>query len=201
MSSFLKRVLSGLRPGRKKKSSKTLAVLGYFDKSTEDFICSVKNKTALSICETGELVLSRPHITFLITDDRGIKFMEKRLEGMLKKSHMPAIRFSHIGYFPSSGVVFLGITPTYDLMRFHEMIASKFEGTKADISPYYLPSKWVPHCSIAEGVQEISIKTDIYKEILFPFEAKVERLLITEMDHNTGKVVESTYIHSEEGLL
>lgn len=197
MISFLKKVLTGLRPVRYRSASKTLAVLGYFDKKTEEMICDIKKRTELSICELGEAVYSAPHITFLITDDRGIDKMKKRLDGIARKIPLPVVRFSHIGYFPSSGVVFIGITPTTELMRFHTVICSKFEGTDSRISPYYMPSKWIPHCSIADGVEEISIKTSVYREIPFPFEARIERLAITEMDHSTGKLVNSVDIQEK----
>jgi len=189
--SFLKRALTGLRPGRKKSGGRTLAVLGYFDKLSENMICGVKKRTELSICEEGKETLTRPHITFLITDDTGIGTMRRKLDSIMKKKALPVVRFSHIGYFPSSGVVFIGITPTVELMKFHSLICSSFEGTDSVISPYYLPSKWVPHCSIADGVGEISIKTSIYKEIPFPFEARIDHLSITEMDHNTKEMVKS----------
>ncbi len=197
MISFLKKVLTGLRPVRYRSASKTLAVLGYFDKKTEEMICDIKKRTELSICELGEAVYSAPHITFLITDDRGIDKMKKRLDGIARKIPLPVVRFSHIGYFPSSGVVFIGITPTVELMRFHAVICSKFEETDSRISPYYMPSKWIPHCSIADGVEQISINTSVYKEIPFPFEARIERLAITEMDHSTGKLVNSVDIQEK----
>lgn len=188
MNSFLKKVLTVLRPGRKKGSFKTLAVLGYFDSETEKKICRIREMFNIK-CDNSEDEPNRPHVTFLITEDRGIDLLSKRINGLIRRIKLPAVRFSHIGYFPRSKVLFIGITPTNELMRFHAVISNRFDAANEGISPYYMPEKWVPHCSIAEGTDELSIRPDPDNEMGFPFEARIVKISVTEMDHKIGKMV------------
>ena len=61
---------------------------------------------------------------------------------------MDAVTFPSVGIFPTNGTVFLAPTVTNELLKLHHSYHDYFK-TFHNPNSYYVPGKWVPHCTIA----------------------------------------------------
>jgi len=55
----------------------------------------------------------------------------------------------------AEGALFLGVTVTADLLAFHAGMHAALAGQPVEHWPYYLPGNWVPHCTLAEGLDKM----------------------------------------------
>jgi 2'-5' RNA ligase len=163
---------------------KTLAILGYFNDEVAQFVNQIRRKTGLNDSEG----LDIPHITFAITGDLPIEKAQTSIRKFLENNNLLLLEFSSFGYFTDSGVLFLGITPTIELFHFHRGLIKFITDDGHRISPYYMPGKWVPHCSVASKKSlDLSWCSEI-DDISFPFPARIEKLSVTELDHSIGEM-------------
>jgi hypothetical protein len=69
-------------------------------------------------------------------------------------AHRPALDLYVLATFPGSGgALFLGVLVTADLLAFHADVQAVIAG-QLEQWPYYLPGNWVPHCTLAEGLDK-----------------------------------------------
>jgi uncharacterized BrkB/YihY/UPF0761 family membrane protein len=54
----------------------------------------------------------------------------------------------------SEGALFLGVPATAELLAFHADVHAALAGQLVEHWPYYLPGSWVPHCTLAEGLDK-----------------------------------------------
>lgn len=54
----------------------------------------------------------------------------------------------------SEEALFLGVPVTADLLAFHADVRATLAGQAVEHWPYYLPGNWVPHCTLAEGLDK-----------------------------------------------
>jgi hypothetical protein len=162
---------------------KTLALLGYFNSEVANFIADIRKRIGVS-----DEQYDIPHITFAITEKTSVEKAHVAIKKFLENNNLLLLEFSSIGYFPDSKTLFLGVTPSTELFLFHSGLV-KFifdEGDK--ISPYYMPGKWVPHCSlISKNFNNFSWCSEL-DGINLPFPARLEKLSITELDHSIGEM-------------
>jgi 2'-5' RNA ligase len=97
-----------------------------------------------------------------------------------------------LGTFPGDeGVLFLATTVTADLLAFHAQVHAALANQPIQHWPYYLPGNWVPHCTLAQGLDSTGRATAI--ELLHnyqPIAATVTTMGIT--DTRTGEVTQLT---------
>lgn len=163
---------------------KTLAILGYFNDEVSEFVSGIRKKIGIK----ENVPLDIPHITFAITEDVPIEKARTAIRKFLENNNLLLLEFSSIGYFPDSQILFLGITPSIDLFHFHSGLIKFITDEDHKISPYYMPGKWVPHCSLAsKKIIDFSWCSEI-EDIHFPFPARIEKLSVTELDHSIGEM-------------
>jgi 2'-5' RNA ligase len=67
----------------------------------------------------------------------------------------PTMQLYTLGTFPGrKGALFLGVTVTAELLAFHAKVYATLADQPVGHWPYYQPSNWVPHCTLAEGVNQ-----------------------------------------------
>lgn len=95
-----------------------------------------------------------PHITLADYYHLDEAAYLQKLEKFTKRSNSFSIVFSSIGTFPSNGTVFLAPVVTKELQEVHRSFHEYFEEFLDYEQSYYVPDKWVPHCTIANRLDE-----------------------------------------------
>jgi len=132
------------------------AVELYFDAQTEKDILDFRE----SIYQSGVTPVlgklnDRPHISLAVFGQHDPKMLvDLSAEFSPQKSHIP-IRLEAVGAFPTdSNVVFLLPAPSFELLQIHRDFHKILEKEKVHSSNYYLPDRWVPHCTIESGLSD-----------------------------------------------
>lgn len=129
----------------------TFSIGMYFDKATEQEIRRIWQAVAAGgkanyLYHSGD----RPHITLAIMETLDLQQASHILREIASEWQVMEVSFQSIGIFPSTTAVFLAPVPTPGLLRLQKDLRIALEGfTQFQDSPYFLPGKWVPHCSIA----------------------------------------------------
>ena len=103
------------------------------------------------------------------------------------------IVLSHVAIFPGhEGVFFFGTTPNKQLREFHQKFHTVSEGILGQSVPYYLPDKWVPHCTLAIGLED-DRKVEFFRILRkwdLPRKVHLQQLAIVE---HPGGVIKSSF--------
>jgi 2'-5' RNA ligase superfamily len=93
----------------------------------------------------------RPHVSLTVTeslDQADLAPVRSALAGPL-----PAVLLDALATFPGSeGALFLATVVTADLLTLHTRVHQALSGQPVTHWPYYLPGRWVPHCTLAQGL-------------------------------------------------
>jgi hypothetical protein len=93
----------------------------------------------------------RPHVSLTVTeslDQADLAPVRSALAGRL-----PTVLLDALGTFPGSeGVLFLAAVVTEDLLTLHLRAHNALAGQPVAHWPYYLSGRWVPHCTLAQGL-------------------------------------------------
>ncbi len=130
------------------------ALVLYFDESSEISIIRLweaLESEGISLDYSTDI---RPHITLGIYDELFCQSCSKELAELEKQANDLSITFSHFGIFHEPEVVlFLAPTPTTELLEFHNRIHKNLADFSKTPWEFYQPGKWVPHCTLALGIQ------------------------------------------------
>jgi 2'-5' RNA ligase len=132
------------------------AFVVYFDYETEKKYKNIwkdlseKNITQYGVENKGK----RPHITIADYDnlekDRFIELLDKFYENKQKIN----ISLNILGTFINTGTLFLAPTLSTELFDFHKNHHNYFRTFNDNKNSFYLPGKWIPHCTIASRLSE-----------------------------------------------
>jgi len=182
---FSKDHLTALKRG---KLMKTIAVLGYFDRECSSIIKDLKERINRKSGLNTSSLLDVPHITFTISNGSSPDKVEKAI-AELRGSKIPDVTFSHFGLFKAKRTLFLGINPSCELLMFHKKVFDRVSPVQREMSPFYSPSNWVPHCFLADSFNCFSDILEIALEPVFFKSFGVTGLSVTEYDHDLGRMV------------
>jgi 2'-5' RNA ligase len=128
----------------------------YFDPETE---LALRNfRTALArggirpvLDEMGD----RPHISLaLIADDLDESKMAAALRGFAETFRSFPIALKSVDSFPGGeGIMFLAPSIVATLLAVHAAIHQILIGERLKSHEHYLRENWIPHCTIAQGVE------------------------------------------------
>jgi 2'-5' RNA ligase len=94
-----------------------------------------------------------PRVTFAIAKTIPRKTREA-LRDELRTLAIPNLWLSNLGTFPTTeNVLMLGAVVDAELLAVHSAIHDVLAGRVQSPSAYYLPGSWVPHCTLAQGVE------------------------------------------------
>lgn len=136
------------------------AVELYFDPKGERRIRGVWEKLARRGISSLKLTIrARPHLSLAVFkgsfDPKGFK---SALQKFARAASPISINFAAIGTFPTiDGVVFVQPVVTSDLLEFHRRFHAMLTDTGAVSSEYYRPGRWVPHCTVAQGLARAEV--------------------------------------------
>ena len=126
----------------------------------------------------------RPHISLSVTESLADSDLTE-LRSVLADQH-PTLHLYVLGTFPGDeGLLFLGVPVTTDLLTLHTRVHTALSGRSVGHWPYYLPDNWVPHCTLAQGLDRAGLaKPSSF--CMAPVVATVTAVGIT--DTETGQV-------------
>jgi len=171
-----------------------------FDDSTEkqiDWIWSQLAEANISfyhIEKNGKK--KRPHVTLADYGELNLDAFKDKFLSFFSKRTSFALDFSTLGCFSSARTLFLAPVMTEDLWRLH-MDYHRFFGEFCDIeNSYYLPGKWVPHCTLANHLphKDFLKAFDFIARDFKPIKAQLSEVVLIKIEYNNGEAVGSTPI-------
>jgi 2'-5' RNA ligase len=92
---------------------------------------------------------SRPHVTLGVFGEIDRAVIEEQLDRFFETQKLHPITFEVLGFFPASRVLHATPTVTAWLLDLHRAFHQAVADISAGPSLYYLPGRWVPHCTLA----------------------------------------------------
>jgi 2'-5' RNA ligase len=100
----------------------------------------------------------RPHVSLTVAESL-VGADLARLRDVLA-ARQPTLPLYVLGTFPGrGGALFLGVPVTAELVAFHADVHAALADEPVQHWPYYLPGNWVPHCTLAEGLDKVQAAT------------------------------------------
>lgn len=163
------------------------AVIATFDERTENRVKEIWKKIE-GITGVSMKGLD-PHITLADYYDLDEKAYLRKLEQLAECTNPFSVVFSSIGAFPSTGTVFVAPVMTKELQDVHRSFHEYLKEFLDYEQSYYVPNKWVPHCTIASRLD----KSNFLRVIEHMYdEFRVEQALLKRI-----KVVKVTYENNQ----
>jgi hypothetical protein len=89
----------------------------------------------------------RPHLSLAVADELPPQPVADALAGLGLPPPL-ALRFQFLGQFPG-GVLWLGPTPTAELLALHADVVARLDAAGIPIAELYRPGTWVPHSTLS----------------------------------------------------
>lgn len=155
----------------------------FFDQKTEEEIRRIWQVLAESqISDYLHFSNNRPHITLAIFEDLDLVKTSDLLCDLAGHFQVFDISFQSVGIFPNT-TVFLAPLVTRELLDFQKKLHEHFLSfSKLPEMPYFLPGKWVPHCSLAidfESGKQLEAIQKILNDVHLPLNGKAVELGLT----------------------
>ena len=131
------------------------AVSVFFDERTDTIVRQAWTR----MTETGiSCLLSdgpyRPHLTLAIYAELDVDAFTPALAALARSQEAFAIALSYPGVFTGEEIaVFFAATVSQTLLALHLRVHRLLAQCGTGPSPYYLPDRWNPHCSVARRIE------------------------------------------------
>ncbi|MBP6506573.1 MAG: 2'-5' RNA ligase family protein [Opitutaceae bacterium] len=127
-----------------------LAIELFFDPATEAAIRSLWSALAAAgVCDHMANSHSRPHISLSVLEEMPEAELHRILNRFGATQPSLSLTLSVQGRFPHTAVAFLAPKPSVKLLAMQQWLHTELVRAGAVVSPLYLPSAWVPHCTLA----------------------------------------------------
>jgi len=93
-----------------------------------------------------------PHVTLAGCDVLDVAAFGPELAKFAAETKPLQIAFGAIGFFPSSGTLFLAPVVTAELLEVHSRLQSAIARHCSDALSYCAPGHWIPHCTLAASL-------------------------------------------------
>lgn len=124
-----------------------------------------------------------PHVTLAIYDELKCQTCEQKISALARKVSGFDLFFSFIGLFQTDEpVVFIAPTVTDQLLSIHHILHETLKDDAKDPWEYYLPGRWVPHCSLAVEFppQNTMEAIQICRQLSLPLSIRVASLGVVQ---------------------
>ncbi|HEV2124677.1 MAG TPA: 2'-5' RNA ligase family protein [Chloroflexota bacterium] len=160
------------------------AVELYLDEETDEAVRAVwRRLAAAKVGGTPPDSRSRPHVTLAAFQEADSHVFEPALAAFAQATPSLAFTLVSLGVFPTSeSVIFFAPVVTRSLLDLHERFHQVLTEVGATSFPYYVPGKWVPHCTIAIGIppEHVSTTVELCREGFLPIQGRFTHIgLIT----------------------
>ncbi|MEV4489586.1 2'-5' RNA ligase family protein [Micromonospora coxensis] len=121
----------------------------------------------------------RPHVSLAVAP----RFDPDRVAEALHGTPVAAplrLSFQYAGQFVGR-VLWLGVTPTADLLAHHARVHDRLARAGIALSEQYLPGRWVPHCTLSMRVPNTLMAATVRRCLeMLPLEATVTAAAIAD---------------------
>ncbi|MDA1676058.1 2'-5' RNA ligase family protein [Bacillus cereus group sp. TH152-1LC] len=165
------------------------AIIATFDRVFTNKIIELQNEIT-NIIGTNQLAGVEPHITLADYHELDVHLCKGKLEEFVAvQENMAEVTFPSVGTFPTNGTIFLAPTITDELLKLHHSYHDY-------LNSYYVPGKWVPHCTIANKlhVNQFLIAMEyIYGKFNYAT-ASIEKLKLIKVNYENGSAISSSIL-------
>jgi 2'-5' RNA ligase len=124
-----------------------------------------------------------PHLTLAIYSELDADALAADLAALANTQECFPVSLSYTGVFTGEEItVFVAATASQALMALHRRVHSLLHLHGAGPSPYYLPDRWNPHCSVARRITEEAIPraVAVCLRMPLPLQGFAERIGVIE---------------------
>ncbi|HDR7589120.1 hypothetical protein BW899_08885 [Bacillus mycoides] len=172
------------------------AIIATFDRVFTYKIRELQSELT-NIIGINQLAGVEPHITLADYNELDVNlYTEKLKEFVAFQENIAVVTFPSVGTFPTNGTIFLAPTITNELLRFHHSYHDYFKTFHDNSNSYYVPGKWVPHCTFANGLhsnQFLSVMEYIYEKFDVTL-ASIEKLKLIKVNYENGSAISSSIL-------
>jgi 2'-5' RNA ligase len=105
---------------------------------------------------------SRPHLSLALFNSLEGVDLRDTLASFARSTAVFSLEFEAIGLFPGPEcVVYLAPVVTWDLLETHAYLHRSLSELAVRSSDYYLPGRWIPHCTVAYDVSHEQVSEAI----------------------------------------
>jgi len=125
----------------------------------------------------------RPHLSLVVADHLDPDAVGAALAGTTVAAPL-RLSFQYVGQFVGR-VLWLGPAPTAALLAHQAAVHTRLMDAGIELSPFYLPGVWVPHCTLSMRVPRPVLSAAVRRCLeMLPIEATVTSAAV--VDHNRG---------------
>ncbi|MGG0302489.1 2'-5' RNA ligase family protein [Bacillus albus] len=172
------------------------AIIATLDRVSANKIIELQNEIT-NIIGTNQLAGVEPHITLADYNELDVQLYTEKLEGFVAvQENMAEVTFPSVGIFPTNGTIFLAPTITDELLKFHQSYHDNFKAYHDNLNSYYVPGKWVPHCTIANRLHENQFLS-VLEYICGKFDyaiASIEKIKLIKVNYENGSAISSSIL-------
>ncbi|MGG5735934.1 MULTISPECIES: 2'-5' RNA ligase family protein [Bacillus cereus group] len=172
------------------------AIIATFDCVFTNKVRELQNELT-NIIETNELAGVEPHITLADYKELDVNLYTKRLEEFVVfQENISTVTFPSVGTFLTNGTIFLAPNITDELLRLHHSYHDYFKTFHDNQKSYYVPGRWVPHCTIANqlNVNQFLGAIEYLYEKFEITRASIEKLKLIKVNYENGFAISSSIL-------
>ncbi|MGZ7149780.1 2'-5' RNA ligase family protein [Bacillus cereus group sp. BfR-BA-01379] len=172
------------------------AIIATFDRVFTNKIIELQNEIT-NIIGTNQLAGVEPHITLADYHELDVHLYKEKLEEFVAvQENMAEVTFPAVGTFPTNGTIFLAPTITDELLKLHHSYHDYFKTFHDNLNSYYVPGKWVPHCTIANKlhVNQFLIAMEYIYGKFNCATASIEKLKLIKVNYENGSAISSSIL-------
>lgn len=125
----------------------------------------------------------RPHVSLLVAEHISVAQARHASQPALEGIDL-TLELGSLSVFPGrSGVLYLGVVPTLAILRLHHGVHQRSAGAGIETDRHYLPDVWVPHCTLAQGLDHDEIAAGVHAlKRLRPLSADVAEVALVDIE-------------------
>lgn len=159
------------------------------DDRTTRMLRQIKRRLAASHMPAPPGGAADPHVSLGVCERLDLARCRAMLSDLAWNRPLP-VRFESLGIFATEGAVLIAApVVTRDLLGLHEAFHDRFHSVASGQSAYYLPGRWVPHCTLAERIPRGAIPDAVRTalDLPLPITGRFEGLRI--LDIPNGRIL------------
>lgn len=139
----------------------------------------------------------RPHITVSGCREVSIEEYASALQQFAERTASVNVVLSSVGYFSGNHhTLFLAPTITQVLLELHTEHDQLVRAYSQNLSPYYAPDQWVPHCTLALNLTTEGLQAAVEESAGFnlPITGRLEKIGIVQVARPLVREIASYYL-------
>ena len=122
-------------------------------------------------------------MSLTVCDDVSVPEFDVLIKNWVPSLSRITLELNHLGRFPATQVMFLGVAPTKVLVETHEACHLLLARISRSIWDYYRPGQWVPHCTLGMPIPDESVShaLEISRSFQLPIPATTVEVGLVEV--------------------